>query len=84
MVSVQQGHEVIIVDRQNSAAEETSAGNAGSNIPDMQRLGSAGYSIKAVNGCSKNAPLAIKPDGSLFQLRDGQMLRIVMHTLHHE
>ena len=26
---VQQGHEVIVVDRQSSAAEETSAGNAG-------------------------------------------------------
>lgn len=30
---VQQGHEVIVVDRQSSAAEETSAGNAGQISP---------------------------------------------------
>lgn len=44
---VQQGHEVIVVDRQSSAAEETSAGNAGQISPGYATPWGAGYSIKS-------------------------------------
>lgn len=75
---VQQGHEVIVVDRQSSAAEETSAGNAGQISPGYATpWGAPGIPLKAVKWMfQKHAPLAIKPDGSLFQLRwMWQMLR---------
>lgn len=75
---VQQGHEVIVVDRQSSAAEETSAGNAGQISPGYATpWGAPGIPLKAVKWMfQKHAPLAIRPDGSLFQLRwMWQMLR---------
>ncbi|MDE1473586.1 D-amino acid dehydrogenase [Xenorhabdus bovienii] len=74
----QEGHEVTVVDRQNSAAEETSAGNAGQISPGYATpWGAPGIPLKAVKWMfQRHAPLAIRPDGSLFQLRwMWQMLR---------
>ncbi|MDR0218588.1 MAG: D-amino acid dehydrogenase [Enterobacteriaceae bacterium] len=74
----QEGHEVIVVDRQQSAAEETSAGNAGQISPGYATpWGAPGIPLKAVKWMfQRHAPLAIRPDGSLFQLRwMWQMLR---------
>ncbi|OTA20032.1 hydrogen cyanide synthase HcnC [Xenorhabdus beddingii] len=67
----QEGHEVIVIDRQNSAAEETSAGNAGQISPGYSTpWGAPGIPLKAVKWMfQRHAPLAIRPDGSLFQLR---------------
>ncbi|HBO22937.1 MAG TPA: D-amino acid dehydrogenase [Providencia sp.] len=66
-----QGHEVIVVDRQLDVAEETSAANAGQISPGYATpWGAPGIPIKAIKWMfEKHAPLAIKPDGSLFQLR---------------
>ncbi|MCC8367310.1 D-amino acid dehydrogenase [Xenorhabdus sp. PB61.4] len=74
----QEGHEVIVVDRQQSAAEETSAGNAGQISPGYSTpWGAPGIPLKAFKWLfQRHAPLAIRPDGSLFQLRwMWQMLR---------
>ncbi|MDC9614374.1 D-amino acid dehydrogenase [Xenorhabdus khoisanae] len=67
----QEGHEVIVIDRQNSAAEETSAGNAGQISPGYATpWGAPGIPLKAMKWIfQRHAPLAIRPDGSLFQLR---------------
>lgn len=67
----QEGHEVIVVDRQYDVAEETSAGNAGQVSPGYATpWGAPGIPLKAVKWMfEKHAPLAIRPDGSLFQLR---------------
>ncbi|EPL6452982.1 D-amino acid dehydrogenase [Providencia rettgeri] len=67
----QEGHEVIVVDRQHDVAEETSAGNAGQVSPGYATpWGAPGIPLKAVKWMfEKHAPLAIRPDGSLFQLR---------------
>lgn len=66
-----QGHEVLVVDRQLDVAEETSAANAGQISPGYATpWGAPGIPIKAIKWMfEKHAPLAIKPDGSLFQLR---------------
>ncbi|MBD2815528.1 D-amino acid dehydrogenase [Xenorhabdus sp. Flor] len=74
----QEGHEVIVVDRQQSAAEETSASNAGQISPGYATpWGAPGIPLKAIKWMfQRHAPLAIRPDGSLFQLRwMWQMLR---------
>ncbi len=65
------GHEVIVVDRQAAAAEETSAGNAGQISPGYATPWAApGIPLKAVKWMfQKHAPLALRPDGSLFQLQ---------------
>ncbi|EKS6729908.1 D-amino acid dehydrogenase [Enterobacter ludwigii] len=65
------GHEVTVVDRQPSAAEETSAGNAGQISPGYATPWAApGIPLKAIKWMvQKHAPLAIRPDGSLFQLK---------------
>ncbi|WP_272516861.1 D-amino acid dehydrogenase [Providencia sp. PROV209] len=67
----QEGHEVCVIDRQNDVAEETSAGNAGQISPGYATpWGAPGIPLKAVKWMfEKHAPLAIRPDGSLFQLR---------------
>ncbi|WP_140179500.1 D-amino acid dehydrogenase [Providencia stuartii] len=67
----QEGHDVIVLDRQMDVAEETSAGNAGQISPGYATpWGAPGIPLKAVKWMfEKHAPLAIKPDGSLFQLR---------------
>ncbi|MBD2786114.1 D-amino acid dehydrogenase [Xenorhabdus sp. DI] len=74
----QAGHEVIVIDRQNSAAEETSAANAGQISPGYSTpWGAPGIPLKAMKWIfQRHAPLAVRPDGSLFQLRwMWQMLR---------
>ncbi|GAB1438439.1 D-amino acid dehydrogenase [Providencia sp.] len=67
----QEGHEVIVIDRQFDVAEETSAANAGQISPGYATpWGAPGIPLKAVKWMfEKHAPLAIRPDGSLFQLR---------------
>ncbi len=64
------GHEVTVVDRQPAAAEETSAGNAGQISPGYATPWAApGIPLKALKWMfQRHAPLAIRPDGSLFQL----------------
>ncbi|PHM28619.1 D-amino acid dehydrogenase [Xenorhabdus budapestensis] len=74
----QEGHEVIVVDRQHSVAEETSASNAGQISPGYAApWGAPGIPLKAIKWVfQRHAPLAIRSDGSLFQLRwMWQMLR---------
>ena len=65
------GHEVTVVDRQPAAAEETSAGNAGQISPGYATPWAApGIPLKAIKWMfQKHAPLALRPDGSLFQLQ---------------
>ncbi|MDW7586942.1 D-amino acid dehydrogenase [Providencia sp. 2023EL-00965] len=67
----QEGHEVVVLDRQMDVAEETSAGNAGQISPGYATpWGAPGIPLKAVKWMfEKHEPLAIKPDGTLFQLR---------------
>ncbi|KER04680.1 D-amino acid dehydrogenase small subunit [Photorhabdus temperata subsp. temperata Meg1] len=75
---VQQGHEVTVIDRQGSAAQETSAANAGQISPGYATpWGAPGIPLKAIKWMfQRHAPLSIRPDGSLFQLRwMWQMLR---------
>jgi D-amino-acid dehydrogenase len=66
-----QGHEVTVVDRQPGAALETSFANAGQVSPGYSTPWAApGIPLKAVKWLfQKHAPLAIRPDGTLFQLR---------------
>ena len=66
-----EGHEVIVVDRQREVAQETSAANAGQISPGYATpWGAPGIPLKAVKWMfEKHAPLAIRPDGTLFQLR---------------
>ncbi|EMG6525981.1 MULTISPECIES: D-amino acid dehydrogenase [Providencia] len=67
----QEGHEVLVVDRQHDVAEETSAANAGQVSPGYATpWGAPGIPLKAVKWMfEKHAPLVIRPDGTLFQLR---------------
>jgi len=74
----QAGHEVTVVDRQPGAALETSAGNAGQISPGYAAPWAApGVPLKAVKWMfQRHAPLAMRPDGSKFQLEwMWQMLR---------
>lgn len=66
-----QGHEVTVVDRQPGAALETSFANAGQVSPGYATPWAApGIPLKAVKWLfQRHAPLAIRPDGTLFQLR---------------
>lgn len=65
------GHEVTVVDRCAAAAEETSAGNAGQISPGYATPWAApGVPLKAIKWMfQKHAPLALRPDGTLFQLQ---------------
>lgn len=65
-----QGATVSIIDRQPSAAQETSFGNAGQISPGYSTPWAApGIPFKAVKWLfQQHAPLAIKLDGSLWQL----------------
>jgi D-amino-acid dehydrogenase len=65
------GHEVTVVDRQPAAALETSYANAGQVSPGYSTPWAApGIPLKALKWLfQKHAPLAIRADGSLFQLR---------------
>lgn len=64
-----QGVDVIVIDRQADAAEETSFGNAGQVSPGYSTPWAApGIPTKALKWLfEKHAPLAITPDGSLWQ-----------------
>jgi len=66
-----QGHEVTVVDRQPGPALETSFANAGQVSPGYATPWAApGIPLKAIKWLfQRHAPLAIRPDGSLFQLR---------------
>jgi D-amino-acid dehydrogenase len=66
-----QGHEVTVVDRQPGPALETSFANAGQVSPGYSTPWAApGIPMKAVKWLfQRHAPLAIRPDGTLFQLR---------------
>jgi D-amino-acid dehydrogenase len=73
------GAEVTVLDRQDGVAEETSFANAGQVSPGYSTPWAApGIPLKAVKWMlqRKHAPLAVRPDGTLFQLRwMTQMLR---------
>lgn len=74
----QAGHDVTVIDRQPDAALETSAGNAGQISPGYAAPWAApGVPLKAVKWMfQRHAPLAIRLDGSRFQLAwMWQMLR---------
>lgn len=74
----QAGLEVTLIDRQPAVADETSFANAGQVSPGYSTPWAApGIPTKAVKWLFQNhAPLAIRLDGSLFQLRwMAQMLR---------
>jgi len=65
------GAQVTVVDRQPGAALETSFANAGQVSPGYSTPWAApGIPLKALKWMfKKHAPLAIRPDGSLYQLR---------------
>ncbi|MCX9157334.1 D-amino acid dehydrogenase [Niveibacterium sp. 24ML] len=65
------GAEVTVIDRQPGVALETSFANAGQVSPGYSTPWAApGIPFKAMKWLfQKHAPLAIRPDGSLFQLR---------------
>ncbi|CAO96590.1 D-amino acid dehydrogenase [Erwinia tasmaniensis] len=74
----QAGHEVTVIDRQPAPALETSAGNAGQISPGYAAPWAApGVPLKAVKWMfQRHAPLAIRLDGSRYQLEwMWQMLR---------
>jgi D-amino-acid dehydrogenase len=65
------GHEVTVIDRQSAAGMETSFANAGQISPGYASPWAApGIPLKAAKWLfQRHAPLAIRPDGSLFQLQ---------------
>lgn len=65
------GFKVTVVDRQPAPALETSFANAGQISPGYSTPWAApGIPLKAIKWLfSEHAPLSIRPDGSLFQLR---------------
>ena len=65
------GAEVTVVDRQGEPAAETSFANAGQVSPGYSTPWAApGIPLKALKWLfQKHAPLAIRPDGTLFQLQ---------------
>ncbi|WP_348635343.1 D-amino acid dehydrogenase [Herbaspirillum sp. LeCh32-8] len=72
------GHEVTVLERQDGPALETSFGNAGQISPGYASPWAApGIPLKAMKWMfQEHAPLAIRPDGTLRQLRwMWQMLR---------
>ncbi|WP_241573021.1 D-amino acid dehydrogenase [Rosenbergiella nectarea] len=64
------GHDVTVLEKQSGVAMETSAGNAGQISPGYAAPWAApGIPLKAIKWMfQKHAPLAIRPDGSRFQL----------------
>jgi D-amino-acid dehydrogenase len=66
----QAGHAVTVIDRQPGAGLETSFANAGQISPGYATPWAApGIPLKAAKWLfQRHAPLAIRPDGSLFQL----------------
>jgi D-amino-acid dehydrogenase len=68
---LRQGADVTLVDRQPDVAQETSFANAGQVSPGYSTPWAApGIPLKALKWLfQKHAPLAFRPDGSLFQWR---------------
>lgn len=68
---LRQGADVTLVDRQNGVAMETSFANAGQVSPGYSTPWAApGIPLKALKWLFQaHAPLAIRPDGTLFQWR---------------
>ncbi|AJI96230.1 ketopantoate reductase PanE/ApbA family protein [Yersinia ruckeri] len=66
-----EGHEVTVIDRQPGPAQETSAANAGQISPGYAAPWAApGVPLKAIKWMfQRHAPLAVRLDGSSFQLR---------------
>ena len=66
-----QGAKVTVLDRQPGAAQETSYANAGQVSPGYSTPWAApGIPLKAIKWLfKKHAPLAIRLDGSLYQLK---------------
>ncbi|MFT0533200.1 D-amino acid dehydrogenase [Castellaniella hirudinis] len=66
-----QGHDVTVIDRESNTAEETSFGNAGQlSFGYSSPWAAPGIPLKAFKWLfTQHAPLTIRPDGSLFQLR---------------
>src|SRR5471032_2536753 len=64
------GHQVTVIDRQAGPAEETSAGNAGQISPGYAAPWAApGIPLKAIKWMfEKHAPLAMRQDGTRFQI----------------
>ena len=67
----QAGHEVTVVDREAGPALETGFANAGQISPGYASPWAApGVPLKAIKWMfQQHAPLSIRPDGTLFQLR---------------
>ena len=67
----QRGAQVTVIDRQPDAALETSFANAGQVSPGYSTPWAApGIPLKALKWLfQRHAPLAIRADGNLFQLR---------------
>jgi D-amino-acid dehydrogenase len=65
------GHDVTVIDRQEGPALETSFANAGQISPGYAAPWAApGVPLKAIKWMfEKHAPLAVRPDGSRFQLQ---------------
>jgi D-amino-acid dehydrogenase len=65
------GHDVTVVDRQSGPALETSFANAGQISPGYAAPWAApGVPLKAIKWMfEKHAPLAVRPDGTRFQLQ---------------
>ena len=65
------GAEVTVLDRQDAPARETSFANAGQVSPGYSTPWAApGIPLKALKWLfQRHAPLAVRPDGSLFQLQ---------------
>ena len=65
------GADVVVFDRQSGPAQETSFANAGQISPGYSTPWAApGIPLKALKWMfQQHAPLSIRPDGSLFQLR---------------
>lgn len=74
----QAGHEVTVIDRESGPAQETSAANAGQISPGYAAPWAApGVPLKAIKWMfQRHAPLAVRLDGTPFQLKwMWQMLR---------
>jgi len=65
------GHRVTVIDRASAPAMETSFGNAGQISPGYSTPWAApGLPLKAIKWMfERHSPLAIRPDGTLWQLR---------------
>lgn len=76
------GHEVCVIDRQPTAAMETSFANAGQvSVAYSAPWAAPGVPLKALRWLfQRHAPLAIYPDGSLFQWQ--WLLSLLMQCTH--